>query len=276
MRLFALLPVLAFVALACTSAFGARAETPPPPNSKISVEENTKGVESAKLFPYNDLHSRRGDYASANEGYRAAIDARRERHIAPMLEARTGLDGMTGRESASLSAASAEVTSAGGDPAPVAGLTESAIRSFYAESESAHRKPFGDYAAWMKKHTHEAAKITQTTTVKMPGASPVIDSRTMTRPEIFDTLREGYDALRDATVRMQISEIVMNPDGRSARVKDRTVITGMTVPVEKDKDLRGDGTSLCDSEVVLTPGAGIQVRESSCTIDLSLSPSQEL
>lgn len=258
----------------CTVLAGAHSalagsKTPPPSNTKLSVEENTKIIEDAKIGQYYNLYERRDEFLKENASFREAIDNRRASYITPMIEAR-GQNAVVEQSKA----APSDVAPASGD-AP-SGLSEAGIRAFYAEAETIHHQPLDAYKAWVKNHLHEKARYTLTTTIKLPGASPVVTSRTVTNKEFLETIDENYKAMRGATVKEEVAEIVMAPDGKSAEVKEKSVITGMSVPVDKSKDLRGDGTGACNDKLVFTPGTGIQVLSSVCTLDVTLSASQDL
>lgn len=272
MRFRACFPMLAACAiLAGTGPVLAASKTPPPANTKLSIEENTKIIEDAKIGPYYNLYERRDTYQGENVAFRGAMDNRRASYASPMIEARGE---KTVTEQTGKAAPQDDVAPASGDTS--SGLDEAGIRAFYAESVTVHHKPLDVYKEWTKNHLHQNVRFTETTTIKLPGASPVVNSRTLTRDEMLDELEENYKAMRGVTVKNEVTAITIAPDGKSAEVKDKTVITGMSVPVGDGKDLRGDGSSTCNDKVVSTPGMGIQLLSSVCTLDVTLSASQDL
>lgn len=272
MRFRACFPMLA----ACAVLTGAGPvlaanKTPPPANTKLSIEENTKIIEDAKIGPYYDLHERRTAYQGKSVAFRDAMDNRRASYASPMIEARGE---KTVTEQTGKAAPPDDVAPASGDTS--SGLDEAGIRAFYAESATIHHKPLDVYKEWTKNHLHETFSYTQTMAVKLPGASPVVSSQTLTRKKMIELLDENYKSTRGVTMKNEVTAITIAPDGKSAEVKDKSVITGMSVPVGDGKDLRGDGTSTCNDKVVSNPGMGIQLLSSVCTVDVTLSASQDL
>lgn len=270
MRFHAYFPVLTVcVVLIGADPAMAGGKSPPPSNTKLSAEENTKVIESTKIDQYYDVYKRQDGFLEANASFRKALDDRRTGYAAPMAEAR----GKNIVEERAGVAASPDITPVSDSASD---LSEAGIRAFYAESATIHHKPLEVYKEWTKNHLHKEVKFTETTTIKLPGASPVVNSRTMTRNEMLKELDENYKSMRGVTVKNEVTSVTVAPNGKSAEVKDKSVITGVSVPVGDGKDLRGDGTSTCNDKVVFTPGAGIQVLSSVCTLDITLSSSQDL
>lgn len=268
--------------LSCVTALPALAgdnKAPPPSNSKISVEDAARAIDSMPSPKYYDLHVRRNSYAQGQAAYQAAMDARREIYNAPMAQARHVAVEDAGGSGAMGSGAFIPMErdispAAGTSPSPA--LTESEIRDVYAQSATAHLKPFALYRDWAESHFHKNSRMTQTVTIKLPGASPVVESRTLSYRQLMEDLEENYKAMRGVTMKGEVTDVLMGPDGTTAKVKDKSIITGMSVPAGDGKMLRGDGKSACDDEVVFTPGKGVQVLRSVCTLDLTLSPLQDL
>ncbi len=252
----------------------AGSKTPPPSNTKISIEENTQILKNATLDGYHDFHVRRVAYLEANAAYRTALDDRRTAYATPMLAARGATVSDTRDEDRS-SALSAKISPASGEGAE--SLSEDGIRAFYAESASAYLKPLSLYKEWTKTHFHEKGRFTETTTIKLPGAaSPVVTSRTMTRKEMLEETEKNYQSMRGVSIQNEVTDISLAPDGQSAEVKDKSIITGLSLPVDGGKTLAGNGVSQCSDKVVFTPGKGVQVLSSACTVEVTLSAEQNL
>lgn len=256
----------------------AGSKTPPPSNTRISIEENTQILKNTTLDGYHDFHVRRVAYLDANAAYRAALDDRRVSYATPMLAARgetlSAADSVDEDRSADLSAKLSPAS--GGDEN---GLTEEGIRAFYAESARAYLQPLSLYKEWTKTHFHEKGRVTETTTIKLPGAaSPVVTSRTLTRKELLEETEKNYQSMRGLLIQNEVTSISLAPDGKSAEVKDKSIITGLSLPVDSGsgKTLAGNGVSQCDDKVVFTAGKGVQILSSTCTSEITVSAEQNL
>jgi hypothetical protein len=156
-------------------------------------------------------------------------------------------------------------------------ITEAAIRSFYKDAAQAHQLPYDRYVSYLEQNMAADYSGTVATTINIPGQQPIQQTITQTKQEMLATSKRDYEAMHGTKIVNEVVKIEIAADGRSAKVQDRTIFTGMTMGgPSAEKPVFIDGGGPCVDSLILSPEGILQASHSSCIIELGIRQEQSL
>ncbi len=156
-------------------------------------------------------------------------------------------------------------------------LTEENVRQYVNEAEASPRLPYDEHLAFVKRSTHDAFKGKMDMTIKMPSQPPVHSPTEITKESMIASAREGHDSMQGADISVDIQDIKISPDKKTATVKSEMRITNQQIKTgENLQTTLADSVTNCSDEVVYTPMVGVQIINSDCKSEITVKQEQEL
>lgn len=154
-------------------------------------------------------------------------------------------------------------------------LSDDAIRQFYKKGVDVQSGPYDAYADYLRESMSDKYEAQITSTINVPGQTPVKRSEKHTKNSLLSSAREMYNGVRGAKLDNKVTNILKSPDGKNAAVEDISIVRDMTVPVPQGTPpLAMDGEGTCHDLVTLTTQGTIQIVKSFCTYVYTVKPRQ--
>lgn len=150
-------------------------------------------------------------------------------------------------------------------------LTKQNIEEYYQSSVDAQLAGKKEALSYFQKHLASDIKMIMNFYVKVNGSAPQKKSKTYNKSQMMEQTKFGYDNGQILQITNRVLAVDIEPDGRSADVKDSTmVISVMTIDNPEGTGkmrVRSEQTLLCTSKVVLNKKDVIQSKRMVCNVD---------
>lgn len=150
-------------------------------------------------------------------------------------------------------------------------LTEDAIRDFYKQAAEALMADEETAVAHLEKHFHEDVKLTMITKMTFEDIPPMESLIIYDKKTYISDTRFSYKTGKTEKIESEILSLEIAPDGKSAKVSDKTHIY---MAIELPTPSKTEIVSTCDDEIILNDEAMIQVKDVKCNLEMEI-PSTE-
>ena len=151
-------------------------------------------------------------------------------------------------------------------------ITEAAVRQYYAELPNLFKRPYEQFARSYADRASDNLKIVNKTTIFLEGQPPTETTETMNKQQLMQGSQQAWQAAQSARLSSQIMSIKISEDGRTARVRETSMINGMSAPgADAAHAMKADSQETCVDDLALETGIGIQTVHSECMVSVKVA-----
>ncbi len=153
-------------------------------------------------------------------------------------------------------------------------LTEDGIRKFYKRAAEVQLEGAKPAIEFFEKHIHKDAQMTLNMITNVKGAPPQKETVKHDKKSLLRDTRTGYKTSKLNDLENTVLAIKIANDGKSAKVKDTTYGSStMNIPTPGGiLPYNLEQSMLCDGEIVLGDDGTIQSKDSTCNVEMTMTP----
>ena len=152
----------------------------------------------------------------------------------------------------------------------VQSLTSDNIRFFYQQEADSYKWPLGRFRTFMRSSMTDNFLADSTTTINFPGKPAQVQPSTQNKNSVLSHAEGEYDMMQGAHLAINLGDIQIAPDARSAVVQYHSEARDMALHYGGAGAMSADSKGDCTDTLVLNPQGDIQIKNTKCVSTMSV------